>query len=144
MVKSAEDIRTFINVKIDISSPLIILPFSANNDINSECWVYNIGDIRIKTNEDFLSNSEPIEEKPYEIYDIDVSSIRFQYYPSIKYFESFTSSKMVGGMVSILSQSMNITKKNTSSQVFSIIDDLSFSFKAKILKNKKLEKCEQV
>jgi vacuolar protein sorting-associated protein 13A/C len=34
-------------LRIEIASPILVLPFKKNNDINSECWVFNMGNLLI-------------------------------------------------------------------------------------------------
>ena len=79
--------ETATKQKIDISiaAPLIILPFTQNNDIKSECWIFNLGNLRIRTDDQvFDANSE--QGKMYDMFNIDLEQIRMQYYPSIQFW----------------------------------------------------------
>ena len=38
-------------ISIDIASPVIIMPFKRNNDINSECWIFNTGNLSVRNEE---------------------------------------------------------------------------------------------
>lgn len=40
---------------IEIASPLLVIPFKRNNDIDSECWIFNMGNIH-------LTNYESVED----------------------------------------------------------------------------------
>jgi len=33
---------------IEIASPILVIPFQKNNDINSECWVFNMGNFSFR------------------------------------------------------------------------------------------------
>jgi hypothetical protein len=32
-------------LRFDIASPILVIPFMMNNDINTECWIFNMGNI---------------------------------------------------------------------------------------------------
>ena len=54
-------------IKVEIASPIIILPFKKNNDINSECWIFNMGDLSIQNYE---NKNDPSLIKNYDSYKI--------------------------------------------------------------------------
>eukprot|EP00347_Sterkiella_histriomuscorum_P000566 403375355 len=68
-------------IKIEIASPIIILPFKKNNDINSECWVFNMGDFSIQN---YGNKADPDLIKNYDPYKIQVAQIMMKYVKSYK------------------------------------------------------------
>ena len=116
--------QKFLKINIFLASPLILLPFKHNNDLSSESWVINLGNLELNTNSKVLSNSIPIEEKIYDIFDIKLSSIRMQYFPTISFFEEYTKNKLKGAFANILSKMIikeEFKQRNTSAKMINLI-----------------------
>ena len=82
-----------LSVNIHLESPVIVIPFLPTGDPGSECWIMNLGNLDVKTNESILDASIKAEDKIFDIYDINLSQIKLQYYPSYYLFEAKISNK---------------------------------------------------
>ncbi len=40
-----------LKINIDIESPTMIIPFNHNNDLNSECWILNLGHLCLNSSD---------------------------------------------------------------------------------------------
>jgi hypothetical protein len=36
------------SLDVSLKAPVILIPFSSNNDDNDECWVFHLGDLKVK------------------------------------------------------------------------------------------------
>jgi hypothetical protein len=48
-----------------------------------ECWLINMGDIKLYTDKSVLDKSIPNENKLYDIYKVSLLRLYMKYYPSI-------------------------------------------------------------
>jgi len=59
---------------IKFAAPVLIIPFLQNADVNSECWVANLGDL--------LVNTEELDSGLYERFNVELRNLKFQYFPT--------------------------------------------------------------
>jgi len=62
------------------------LPFKNDGSLSNECWVIKPGNLSVKTNEDILKANLSIEEQTIDKYDIKLENIKFEYFPSLFFF----------------------------------------------------------
>jgi hypothetical protein len=74
-----------LNLQLDVASPILILPFTMNNDAKSECWIINLGNLRMSTGDSGVAY--------YDCYNIQLMQTQFQYFPSIEYYYSYKESE---------------------------------------------------
>lgn len=53
-----------LTLMIDVSSPILILPFSMNNDLKCECWIINLGNLKVHTQQH--------EDNNYDCYKLEL------------------------------------------------------------------------
>ena len=75
-----------------MSAPLLILPFHPHNDINDQCWVFNLGDLAVETDPQVFKNAK----KLYDMYNISLNNIRMQYYKSVDFFYQCEEQSLTG------------------------------------------------
>ncbi len=46
-IQEVLEVKKRNRLQIEIASPLLVIPFKRNNDIESECWIFNMGNINI-------------------------------------------------------------------------------------------------
>ncbi|CDW90143.1 vacuolar protein sorting-associated protein vps13 [Stylonychia lemnae] len=68
-------------IKIEVASPILIIPFKKNNDINSECWIFNMGDFSFQN---YDRQSSDKMDRNYDHYKIQISQIMMRYIKSYK------------------------------------------------------------
>lgn len=71
-------------LRIDIASPILIIPFKTNNDINSECWIFNMGNLSVQNLSSDNTGPNQLSLKNYLNYKIEVSEIMMRYTKSYK------------------------------------------------------------
>ena len=119
------DSATKQKIDISIAAPLIILPFTQNNDIQAECWVFNLGNLEVKTDDAiFDPNSE--EGKMYDMYNINLKEIRMQYFPSIQFWQQYCKH---------IDDSKDIKELTEGKeQIFNLIEDFSVLVKIHMMR----------
>lgn len=113
--------QAILKLDILLASPYVIIPFKPNNDPSNECWMLNLGTLKVKTNEMVLSNSINIEEKIFDIYDIELSDFRMQHFNTFK------------NLIETYSSLENLNQ--ASANRFTLIPDLSIKVSVSLLKS---------
>ena len=75
--------QTSMKLNVLLESPYIIVPFQSNNDPSNECWLINLGTLKVKTNDFLLRSDVTPEEKIYDMYDVQLSDFKMQYFSSV-------------------------------------------------------------
>lgn len=58
-------------LKIEIASPIIVIPFKKNNDINSECWIFNMGNFELSNyDQEFGPTNKTLSLKKFKNYKV--------------------------------------------------------------------------
>lgn len=78
-----------LKLKVDLESPIIVLPFKTDGSLTNECWVLNLGNLSVYTVEDVLQPNLPFEMKALDMYNISLSKIKLSYFPSIEYYNAY-------------------------------------------------------
>ncbi|EAR90561.2 PH domain protein (macronuclear) [Tetrahymena thermophila SB210] len=78
-----------LKLKIDLESPVIVLPFKTDGSLTNECWVLNLGNLSVYTLEDILKPTLPIQMKVFDMFSISLSKIKLSYFPSIEYYNNY-------------------------------------------------------
>jgi vacuolar protein sorting-associated protein 13A/C len=68
---------------VRLASPIIVLPFKHDGSLSNEAWILNLGNLTVKTNPKILEKNLKPEEKMKDMFDIELTNIRMQYYPSL-------------------------------------------------------------
>ena len=91
---------------------MLVLPLSADSDRNSPVWVVRLGDITMLSKE-IDANSSVVE---YEYYNVNIDSMRLQYYSS--YHSWVTNLSHLSNL-----RERSVTQRSISSDLFSVIED---------------------
>ena len=72
-------------LRIEIASPILVIPFKKNNDINSECWIFNMGNFELANyDQEFGPTNKALSLKTFKNYKVQISQIMMRYAPSYK------------------------------------------------------------
>lgn len=104
-----------LKLKVDLESPIIVLPFKTDGSLTNECWVLNLGNLSVYTVEDVLQPNLPFEMKALDMYNISLSKIKLSYFPSIEYYNAY-----IGGGTEIYRQTVVDAKYYNTIEEFSI------------------------
>jgi len=89
-------------ISVDIAAPVIVVPLLQNGDLKSECWVLNLGHF-IAGSQDPMSTETLI----YDLFDMALGDIKFQYYPSHSLYMKTQKSLIEKNDLSLLSKTEN-------------------------------------
>jgi len=111
---ASSQIRTYIDMKLE--GPVIIIPFLQNNDLESECWVLNLGDLNVTT-------KKPVTEDDlfYDRLEIGLRNFRIRYYPSQNLYLKMERSLAETGDLSLLS----MTDRDGIADIFYLLEELT-------------------
>ena len=102
-------------IRIFISAPMLIIPFSHNNnDKNCECWIFNLGNLLLKSSE----NQQP--DSFYDLFELKISSIFMKYFPNKLFIDKYNIWKSNKECLKLSDE-----EKNLFSSVFNVIEDYS-------------------
>lgn len=82
-----------MKLKVELESPVIVLPFKTDGSLSNECWVLNLGNLSVYTLEDVLKPDLPFEIKALDMYSISLSKIKLSYFPSIEYYNGYINAE---------------------------------------------------
>ncbi|KAL4498677.1 hypothetical protein ABPG73_003474, partial [Tetrahymena malaccensis] len=108
-----------LKLKVDLESPVIVLPFKTDGSLTNECWVLNLGNLSVNTVEDVLKPDLPFEIKALDMYNISLSKIKLSYFPSIEYYNHYISN--LEDLTMSRQTSLETAKHYHTIQEFSII-----------------------
>jgi len=126
--KNAQNqIKTFIveysatlKVNIACNSVAIVLPLAEKLGENSDCWVINVEDCKIKTLE---KTSREEEKAEYNTFSYSLDRINVKYYETIAIYQD-------------MKKSLALNNQYTNKKVFSLLADTKFGIHAKVIANK--------
>lgn len=81
--------QTILWLDVHLASPIIVLPFEQEEKEDKECWILNLGDLTVKTNPAILAESIAENDKNKDMFDIKLSDIKMQYFPSLTYYNEY-------------------------------------------------------
>lgn len=75
--------QTLMELRVTLASPVIVIPFYLSDDTKKvECWVLNLGNLYVKTGDQILDANVKLQDKIFDIYDIQLKDIKMQYFKS--------------------------------------------------------------
>lgn len=79
-------VRQKNRLQINIASPILVIPFKKNNDVQSECWVINMGTFSLVNyeSEEGLTDSFTLNLRQFKNFRISIKDIMLGYTPSMK------------------------------------------------------------
>lgn len=110
-----------MKLKIELSSPVIVLPFKTDGSMSNECWVLNLGKLSVNTVEDVLKPNQSLEMKALDMYDISLSKIKLSYFPSIEYYNNYITNP-------------DLKKSLTEVKFYHTIEDFSINIAVSMVK----------
>ena len=115
-------------IRIKIASPTLIIPFLQYNDLQSPCFVVDLGDIELN-NEDASEN----KSAEYQNFILRFNSIRLSFYSSINYFYLV---KKYGSDITKTSDFLGVegSSNNIKNERFQIIENLRLKSRIQRLK----------
>jgi vacuolar protein sorting-associated protein 13A/C len=78
-----------LSLKVQLESPIIVLPFKTDGSLSNECWVLNLGNLGAHTVESVLQPNLSFEERAIDMYDISLSKIKLSYFPSVEFYDNY-------------------------------------------------------
>jgi hypothetical protein len=110
---------------INIASPIIVLPLSADSNRDSPLWVLRLGDLKVVSHDSQMTTS--VVE--YERYDLEVNQIRMQFYHSVSQWENYLDK-----LVNFRDRATVVKEKNE--KVFPVLEDCWMKFEVAIKQKK--------
>jgi len=107
-------------ISVDIAAPVIVVPLLQNGDLKSECWVLNLGHF-IAGSQDPMSTETLI----YDLFDLALGDIKFQYYPSHSLYNRTQKSLVEKNDLSLLTN----TETEEYKKAFNLIEKFDIRVK---------------
>jgi hypothetical protein len=72
------------SLDVSLKAPVILIPFSSNNDDNDECWVFHLGDLKVKN---YWKECEDEHKGFSNNFYVDLKNVNMQYFMKVKEYE---------------------------------------------------------
>lgn len=127
-------------VDIEISAPMIVLPFDQSEVLTSECWILRPGILNV-IGDNFTNRDNEEPDQMYDKYTVKLTEIRVEYFPSLLHYKEeydyvgLESNQMAKNMFNNKEQ---LVKQGTISNFgrFKLLKDFTISVDLGLLKNK--------
>lgn len=114
-------------LRVNIASPVIVLPLTADKNPTSPLWVLRLGDLKIESQEPEIQTTSIME---YERYHLVLDSVRLKYYQTFEYWDKIVS------RVYSLRELTGTKVEEKNDIVFSVIEDCSMQLDVAIKQKK--------